>query len=304
MAHFGRGAKGNEAPPKMSKFVPNIRWTKNETKYIQFMQSADDFMTAFVHTFVVVGTRQNGKPQYRTFISPQTDVNDNGIVYRNTNEYDPLWDDRNLAAVKRGFTVAVELEPVWGKNDKGKKVIDHFEVKQREWTDKEGDTHEVPAIGLVEGSPVAFFDKLHLFADSKGPIEEVVFQVKRTDGQGATSYTFLDLVPALDDNELDISDDLIIDLETYLEGLVMTDEDIAMIQSLPEGHVFNEYAERDKKAAASKDDENSSRSSKTPAKTRRVKAKEPETEDDDDGETEVVDDKSNRFAQLRRNMAK
>ena len=308
MAKFGRGSAGVASASKQSgggKFMPNIKWDKNETKYVQFLQPIEEVLTVYFHGFMVVGTRDDGRPKYRNFVSPKTDADSDGNIKIDNTVYDPLWDDRDLPARKRSFALAVELEPVWGKNAKGKKMIDGFTVVQREWTDKEGEVHEVPAVGLIEGSPSAFYGYLNTFADNKGPIEEVVFQIGREDGQGAVKYNHLDLGPALDEDDLEIPEELLIDLEGYLEGMVMTDEDIAMITALPEDHVFNEFAERNKKA---KDKKAKSSSAKKPV-ARKPKAKveeeEPEGDPDDEGgEEEPADTKSNRFAQLRRNMVK
>jgi hypothetical protein len=313
MAKFGRGSAGITSAAKQggsNKFMPNIRWAKDETKYIQFLHPIEDALSVFFHSFIVVGYRDNGKPIYRNFVSPQTDADNEGNITRNRDAYDPLWDDHDLPARKRTFAFGVELEPVWGKNGKGKKVIDSFEVATREWTDKEGETHEVPAVGLIEGSPSAFFSALDTFADSKGPIEAFVFQITRKGTGKDTKYVPFDITPALEDDELGIPDELIVDLEEYLESLVMTDDDIEMLSKLPEDHVFNEYAERNKKDKAKSNDKAKSSDSKPAAKksaaARKASSKVEEPEDDESGaedDGEEDDSKENRFAQLRRNMA-
>lgn len=317
MAKFGRGGAGIESAAKQSsgggKFTPTLKWEKDETKFIQFLHPLDDALTVFYHGYTIVGETNDGNPKFRHFVSPKTDSDGDGNLVMNKDEYDPIWDRFKEPGKKRTFAVAVELKPITEsvkKNGRMKKTIVGFEVATREYTDKDGEEHEVPAVGLIEGSPSAFFSALQTFEDSPvgAPIESLVFQTTRKGESKDTRYDHARAGDALTEDELDIPEELLIDLEAYLEDMVMTDEDIALLDDLPEDHLINKFANRGKKKSGSKTKSSSTKTRSSSKSKPKAKLKEePEEDENDDPEDDEGDDeddaKANRFANLRRSMA-
>lgn len=314
MAKFGRGGAGIESAAKQTggggKFTPTLKWEKDETKFIQFLHPLDDALTVFYHGYTIVGENKDGNPRFRHFVSPKTDSDNDGNLVMNKDEYDPIWDRFGEAGKKRTFAVAVELTPITESVKKGtrmKKTIVGFDVATRTYTDKDGEEHEVPAVGLIEGSPSAFFSALQTFEDSPvgAPIESLVFQTTRKGESTDTRYDHNAAGDALTEEELDIPEELLINLEQYLEDMVMTEEDIAMLDDLPDDHLINKFANRGKKKSGSKASTTKTRSS-TKSKPKAKLKEEPEEDENDDSEDEEGDEdeaKANRFANLRRNMA-
>lgn len=275
MANFRRGADAIVAAASRSgggKFTPTHRFEAGETKYIQFLTSIDEIPTVLMHRFITVGIKEDGNKKYADFISRR----DPGLD--GPEGYDELIDRFQSNPSQRSIALAVELEPEYEKKG-AKKVLAGFDLAYREYTDSEGNEKSVPNVALVIESPYTFFTHLTAYADI-GPIEDVVFAVKRNGKGTDTSYT---LIPAGDALDLEDDDELEaaleeLDLDAYLEELADEDRMRELLEDLPDDFVVNPWAKRGKNKPESKSKEKPARS------TRQRRARDEEPADDGDGE--------------------
>lgn len=301
MARFKTGAEGRAAAAAGrkggGKFTPTIKFEAGQTKYVQFLEALDDIQTVLLHNFIIVGEREDGNPQYATFISRTDDQLDG------SDGYDPLIERYGRLGAGYGnlptnkmITLAVELVPIYEQKPGAKrKTLTGFEVDSRQFENKDGDTVDVPAVGLVNQAYSNFWSHVEVIDDTQ-PIEESVFAITRTGGDTSTSYTFVPAGEALDLNE---------DLEEFFESFdfeALLDEWAdeqnirELVGSLPDDFVVNPYGLKDAKAKKKKGGSANS--------TRTRRAAEPE-EDDSDSDTEEAEAKparSRRFAALKQDL--
>jgi hypothetical protein len=279
------------------KFAPTIKFEAGKTKYIQFLEAWNDIQTVLLHNFIVVGEREDGNPKYATFIS-RTDEDLDGA-----DGYDPLIERFNRLGPGYGnmptnkmITLAVELVPIYEQKTGAKrKTLVGFEVDTRQFENKEGETIEVPAVGLVNQAYSNFWSHVEVIDDTS-PIEESVFAITRTGGDTSTSYTF---VPA--GEALDLTDDLeeffeSFDFEALLDEWADEQNIRELVGSLPDDFVVNPYGMKDAKA----------KKKSSAAKSTRSRRAEPEeeTEVEEQEEAEEKPARSRRFAALRQEIEK
>lgn len=278
MANFRRGADAVIAATERTgsgKFTPTIYWKDSgDTKYIQFITSMEDIATVLMHSYIKVGEREDGSPQWRNFISP-TDPGVDGA-----DGYDPIIDRFGMTPKSRSVALAVEVEPQT-KVVNGRKKITGFEMKMREFEDKDGETHVVPSAGLIVESPFTFYNYLATFADDQ-PIEEVVFKVTRKGKKMDTQYHFQAVGDAI---EVDLPEDLQNALDEYLDDLADPENMKRYIDPLPDDYQISPYQNKGKKTGG-----------KSTATSRRAR-----TIDEDDTETEAPT-RAGRFAAIKRDF--
>lgn len=306
MANFRRGTEAaQKAAERKSggKFTPTIYWKDaDETKYIQFLHSADDLITVLMHEYIITGHTDDGDPIYNSFVSRK----DEGLD--GPEGYDEIWDRFDIRPKQKTVAFAVELEPIMEtvkKNGRNKSVISGFQVAKRTFTTQEGEEREVPAVGLIIQHPGNFYGWLTTFAEDED-IEDSVFRVTRK-GKGAdTRYDWFPVGDSLDDEELDLAEEDIIDPVAYLEDLASEDRMRDLIADLPDDATLSKFAQKGKGKSSKAESTSTSRSSST--RVRRPKARvdeEPEAEEpeepesDDEGDDDPV---SNRFERLRKKV--
>ena len=273
-----------------SKFTPRIKFEAGKTKYIQFLDALEDIPTVLLHDFIIVGEREDGGKQYATFIS-QRDAALDGA-----DGYDELIDRFKSNPTSKTIGLAVELVPVYEQAAGAKrKTLAGFEVDTRQFENKDGETIEVPAVGLVVQSPSNFWGHVAV-NDEITPIEETVFAVTRTGASTDTSYTF---VPAGD--ALDLNDDLEeffkeFDFDALLEEWADEERMRELIAPLPDDFVVNPYAKKDKKGGKGQSSGKSQRS-------RRTQEEDAEVAEEEE-EAEAKPSRSRRFAALRQDIEK
>jgi len=299
MARFKTGAEGRAVAAAGrrggSKFTPTIKFEAGKTKYIQFLEPLDDIQTVLLHNFIIIGEREDGNPKYETFIS-RTDTNLDG-----GEGYDPLIERFNRLGPGYGnlptnkmITLAVELVPIYEQKAGAKrKTLTGFEVDTRQFENKDGETVEVPAVGLINQAYSNFWSHVEVIDDTQ-PIEEAVFAVTRTGGNTDTSYTFVAAGDALDLTE-DLEDFFeSFDFEALLDDWADEQKIRELVGSLPDDFVVNPYGMKDAKAK------------KKNAKSTRSQRVEPE-EADEAEEPDEADDKparTRRFAAIRQEIEK
>jgi hypothetical protein len=276
MANFRRGVDAVIAATERTgsgKFTPTIYWKDSgDTKYIQFITSMEEIATVLMHSYIKVGEREDGSPQWRNFISP-TDPGVDG-----SDGYDPIIDRFGLTPKSRSVALAVELDPLT-KVEGGRKKIKGFEMKMREYEDKEGETHVVPAAGLIVESPFTFYNYLATFADDQ-PIEEVVFKVTRKGKKTDTQYHFQAVGDAI---EVELPESLQTALDDYLEDLADPDNMKTYIDPLPDDYQLSPYQNKGKKTSS------------TTTRTKRTRV----VEDDGDDNAPT---RSRRFSAIKRDF--
>lgn len=300
MANFRRGAEAARAAATRSgggKFTPTHRFEAGETKYLQFLTSADEIPTVLMHRFITVDYKENGDPIYKEFIS-RRDPDLDG-----PEGYDELIDRFDSHPTSRCIALAVELEPVYGKQGT-KKVLEGFDIATREYTTGEGEEKVVPNVALVIESPFTLYQQVFDNADVN-PIEDVIFAVKRNGKGTDTSYT---LIPA--GEALDLEDDLAeffeeFDFEAYLEELADEDRMREYIAPLPDDFVVNRFAKKGKKGKKTEEEDKPRTQRSTRA--RRARVEEPEPEDGDDEPADGDDEpapvaRKRKFSELRKDM--
>lgn len=305
MAERRRGKEAMRAAATRSgggRFVPNHRFTANETKYLQFLMSFDEITTVLFHRFICVGLREDGSKIYRDFVSPLDDSIDGPT---GTDQLVERW---GSTPSQRSIGLAIELEPV--KEKKGsRQVIVGWDPVMRTYTDSEGEEKEVPNVALVIESPYTFYNHLGV-VDDQTPIEETIISVTRTGKSTDTSYTILPVGEALSDDELEeMGVDQFFeefDFEGYLDEISDKDEMNAILDELDDDFVVNPYAKKKGKKEAAKKGKGSS------TRTRRSRRTEEPVEEDEDengaflpeaeAEAEEAEEKptrKRRFNQLR-----
>lgn len=294
MAQFRRGVSAiTEASQRggSSKFTPVVKFEAGETTYIQFLTAIEDVPTVLMHQFIIVGEgeREDGStyPMYERFISRKDPSLDG------PSGYDELVDRFGLQPSQRCVALAVELTPKFGAaKTAGRKTIDGFDVEERQFENRDGETVTVPAFGLVIESPFIFFSHLAAMSDQIG-IDEVVWGIRRTGTGTDTTYTFIPTnVEALDlSEELEAFTESF-DLEAWLEELADEDRMRELISPLPDGARVTQYPPKAKKG-----DKPASGRSRRPAKV-----EEEDLQDGADGEeTSAV--RSRRFTALKDKVA-
>lgn len=196
-------------------FCRPIQWREDrEEKFVVFLNRASDIPTVELHTFVPVGTGTSkaGKAytRYEEFISRKDPA-----IGEDT---DDLQDRLGKKPQLRGIAVAVELEPTYSTVN-GRKRPTGFQVKTETYNRKSesGDVEEVeaPCIGIIEQSPLNFFNWLGSFDESTAPIEDTPLQVTRQGKDANTAYNF---VPYMD-QKIDYSNLFeLVDGVAYLRG--------------------------------------------------------------------------------------
>ena len=179
---------GNRFPA----FCPEIRWTEDgETKYIAFLNRAEDMYGVNLHTFVPVATATSkaGKEytKYEMFID-RRNIGENS---------DELTDRLGHRPQERWLAVAIELEPTYSTVN-GRKRPTGFAVKCETFernTDNGTEEVTVPVIGMIVQSRRNFYGWLGSFDESTAPVEETAMQVIR---RGKDQHTQYDFTPFLD----------------------------------------------------------------------------------------------------------
>lgn len=259
MAKFRRGpAAAAEPKPTRQSYVRNIGVKSGEKKLIQLLPATleergddeaavsleQDTITVLTHEWVITGERVPGKPRFDTLVS-RKDKSLDGV-----DGYDPLWDKHDLVPKDVTWAVAVELEGEY-KTERGRNKLKAVKPAMRTYTNREGEEIETPQIGVIAQKWSNFFAPLQtLVEDQDLDLATTVFAVVRTGSGTDTTYTWIaQPVEAVDMGEY--KDDFI-DLELHLENLADVSRIKELVENQPEGHVFNQYAEQDKKEKAAK----------------------------------------------------
>lgn len=297
MANFRRGAEASRAAATRKsgagKFKPTHRFEAGETTYLQFLTPADEIPTVLMHRFICVGFKENGDKKYADFIS-RRDPDLEG-----PDGYDELIDRFGSYPTERNIAVAVELEPVFERKN-GKKVLDGFDLSEREYTDKEGNEKTVPNVALVIESPKTLFEQLFGWVELTGKnIEDVILAVKRNGKGTDTSYTVVEAGEALDlEDELEEALEEL-DLEAYLEDLADEDRMRDLLADLADDFVVNQYA---KKGKGNKSEAKAKEKPARSTRTRRARDEEPEDDGDDAEEETEEQEEAPTPARRRRNF--
>lgn len=225
-----------------------------------------------MHRFVITGQREDSSEIYNDFISrrdPQLD---------GPQGYDPLIDRFGLQPSKRTIVVAAELEPIEGENEKGRKIIEGWELAIRQYKNKDDEDVEVPNIALVVESPHTFYAQMFNLVDMGEDFSTGIYAVLRSGKGTDTTYTFKCVGEALDLSEELQEFEAQFDLDAWLEELADEDRIHELIDAIPDGAVVSKFPPKGKakkgEAAAKKKPATSSRS-------RRAKVEEPEDEPDE-----------------------
>ncbi len=294
MAKFRTGGEAVAAAATRSggKFTPTVKFEAGKTKYLQFLTPLDETPTVLLHNFIITGEREDGGKIYNTFISRRDPALDGA------DGYDPLIDKFGVMPTNKTIGLAVELEPQFEKKaGGGRQVLVGFDVATRQFENKDGETIEVPAVGLVVQSPSNFWNHIVVNDDIK-PIEETVFAVTRTGADTTTAYTFVPAGDAMDlDEDLDEFFEQF-DFEALLDDWADEDRIRELIDPLPSDFVVSAYAQKGKKGKG----KSSSQS------TRSRKAAEPEeadeTEEQEAAPTTSRSRRARNFANLRSESSK
>jgi hypothetical protein len=274
--------------------MPVFQFEVEKDKYIQFLTPMDQVPTVLMHQFIIVGTRDDGKPMYERFISrrdPSLDGPDG---------YDELIDRFGQTPSERTIFLAVEVDPMWSTGP-GRKTIEGFDLAERKFTNKDDEEIVVPAFGLIIESPFTFSNHLAATNDLT-PIHETIFAVKRNGTGTDTSYTFVNT----GQGALDVSEELDefeknFDFEEYLDELADEDRMKDILGELPDDWRITAYDKRKKNKDKGKEDK--------PKQATRRRAAAPKGEPADsngDGEAEEAQEadkdkpsRSRRFANMR-----
>lgn len=273
-------------------FTPTIQWDKDgpgAKKYVQFLAELDDLLTVPMHSFMRTGKRDDGKWIYNDFIVVPDDDG--------SSPYDPIADRFGEPPKEKGIMVGVEMEPIIERVD-GKKKIVGFNVKEREWKDKDGETHTTACVGLIVQSPFNFWKQLATVEQDAGPIEESVFVVTRSGESKDTDYTFLPVGDALTEEELDISADEMVKLDEWLEERADEDRMHRLIDDLPDDWAITQYPSKKKDKGEEKSSKPKSKSSSTRSR-RSAPAVEVEEEE---AEEPTPPKRKSRFASLKQEV--
>lgn len=200
MPSFRRGAAAIEEAASSKggggfrPFVPTIEWRDDrESKHVLFLTPVDEIPTVEYHDWIPVGKGQkaNGETytKYEQFISRK----DPAIG----ESYDELQDRLDVRPKSRSIAVAVELDPITEKDDKGRDRVTGFVVATDTYIrkDENGNEEEVaqPLVGLVVQAAQNFFGWLSSYDASQGPIEETPMNVTRRGKDANTTYDFIAL---------------------------------------------------------------------------------------------------------------
>lgn len=257
MGRFVTGLHKDNAQAKKSRragFTPHIVWKDSpkedeNTRFVQFLTPAAEIPSVLMHQWIMVGTREDGKPDYQEFISRKNRDENGDLVYEDG--YDPIWDRFGIEPKERRIAVAIEMKEVIEKvNGRNKRM--GFVPDTRTY-EKDGVEHTVLAVKLVNQAPFTFWNYLRELEDER-PLNDYVWRIKRTGGSRDTAYSFIDAGPAV---ELEISDDEMVDLDAHLEHLASIDRVREMIDPLPDSAKltrFDKAKGKGKKAAAPRED--------------------------------------------------
>lgn len=283
---FAKGSAAIEKAAQRSmgnKFVPVIRWDDKETKYLQFLQPLEEWVTVLMHPFVWIEADNEDGKLPAMFISRRDPELDG------ESGYDPLVTRFKQQPVYRTIALAVELE-------KKSKTSKTYEVVKRQYETRDGETKEVPNVGLVIQSPHTFSKHAKAQVDEGFEIEEYVWAVKRQGASTDTTYSFSRMVDAV---ELPEEVDEFLeeyDFDAYLEDLASEQRMRDLVDTLPDDWVVNQFA---KKKQTKQRSGSSTR--------RRVQVEESEDNGDNEEETSEAEPKTRssaasrtrRFAALR-----
>lgn len=296
MASFRKGGDAVVAAAARSgtgAYAPIMRFEGGETKYVQFMQPMDDIYTVLMHQYIIVGEREDGSPIYERFISRR----DPGLD--GPKGYDEIWERFGYKPTERSIAVALEVEPVYGEGKGTRKKIEGFDVVERQYEDKEGETITVPNFALIIESPKTFFTHLAANADIK-EIDESIFAVKRTGKGTDTTYTFIDTgEDALDVEDLYEEFLETFDLEAWLENLADEQRMVELIGPLADDAKISAYPPRGKEEKEDKKPSRSTRRRATSKKEESEEDVEPAEEPEEEEEAKTAS-RSRRFSEMRR----
>lgn len=287
---FRRGAEAIAKAAERSggKFTPTLKWDAGEIKYLQFLTPMSDIPTVLMHNFIIVGFREDGNKMYESFISRRDPALDG------PKGYDELADRFGETPKAKSIALAVELEAVT-KRQGTRNVIEGFQVGTRQFENKEGETVEVPAVGLVIQSPSIFFSHLAVL-DDMHPIESKIFAVKRTGKSTDTTYTLSAVGESIEGIEDDLEEFLAeFDFDSYLEELADEDRMRELIEPLADDFVVNPYSKRGKQKSPSS-------ARKAPSRSRATADAAEEPAEETDAEPEAPTEtpsRRRRFAALK-----
>jgi len=270
---FNRGSDAIEkaAARKGGKFVPDIRWEDKETKYLQFLDPLEEWVTVLMHPFAWVPADNEEGKRAEKFISRRDSALDGETGF------DLIISRWKQNPVYRTIALAVELE---------KKPGNKFQVLMRQYEARDGSVKEVPAVGLVMQSPHTFSKHAKAQVDEGFEIEDYVWAVKRQGASTDTTYSFSRMVEAIElpDDVQEFMDEF--DFDGYLEDLASEQRMRDLLEDLSEDWVINQFA---KKKQGGKSKPQSSRTRSKPA----------DEESGDVEEKESRPSRQRRFAALK-----
>lgn len=221
-------AKGAEAVAKAQErknsggdftiFTPKIFWDRPDSDhYVLFLNPLSDVPQVDMINFIKqTGTKRDGSSftYYEQTLARTEPGRDNPA------DTDPMVETWKASPKQTNVAVAVELEPVTEKNERGRERPVSFKVKTTEFErrvrDAEGElTDETetafrPAVGFITQSPHNFFNIVTSFDAKEGPIHEVPSKITQVGSGSDTTYT---MVP-FDGLPIDLGD-----LIEYIDGI-------------------------------------------------------------------------------------
>jgi hypothetical protein len=297
-SRFQRGAaavKTAAAGTGGGGFTPRIIWKDDqEKKFVQFLTPMSDIPTVPMHQFIHVSKTEDGKGfVMRDFIIAPDEGEE---------PYDPIEEKFGERPSMKSIALAVELEPVWETVNGRRKAVD-FNVKKRKWKDKDSKEHSGPAVGLVINAPSNFFGHLATI-DEDAPIEEQIFAVTRNGKDTNTSYTFVKAGNAI---ELELPEDQLTNLDSYLEELADPERMRKLIEPLADDWPITKYPkakDKDKKKSGSSSRSNTTTSAATTTSTASEDVYEEPAEEEPAvaAEAPARSGKSSRFANLHKEL--
>lgn len=279
---FNKGGEAIEHAATRSgggKFVPDFRWEDKETKYLQFLDPLEEWVTVLMHPFVWVPADNEEGKRPEKFISRRDSALDG------ESGYDLLVTRWQQNPVYRTVALAVQLE---------KKPGNKFVVATRQYEARDGTVKEVPAVGLVMQSPHTFSKHAKAQVDEGFEIEDYVWAVKRQGSSTDTTYSFSRMVEAVElpDEVQEFLDEY--DFDGYLEDLASEQRMRDMLGELGADWVVNQFAKKKQGGKGNK-----------PSSSRSRKQVDPEPEESGDGEEQAESrpSRQRRFAALRDSVA-
>ncbi len=279
-----------ESTKKLGKYVPITMFNeKDGTRYFQFVDPMTSWPTLLMHQFIIVGKRKDGKDQYERFVS-RRDPNIEG-----KDGYDEIIDRFGEYPKERTAALAIELLPNLESGSGGRKVIKGFDITEREFDNRDGDTITVPNFTLILESPRTLFGDLEaVFSEiTAPPVEETIVGIKVTGSGTDKEFHVMDTNQAA----LDLTEEIekfsdYFDLSDYLEELASEERMREIISPLPDGWKITNYPTKkdekkdDKKAKVTRKPVDDTEPERSPRDFKQLRAKvgdkdSPATEPDD-----------------------